>query len=371
MSKSPDAFRTISEVADWLETPAHVLRFWESKFTQVKPVKRAGGRRYYRPADMELIGGIKRLLHDDGMTIKGVQKILRESGVKHVASLSQPLDNEAEDSGVVEASSEKDVIQSPEVIEAEQVSEAPAVVPFKPVAVEETEEAPKSSLDLSEEPVISPPTDSVPSPVDQEDDVAEIEPTPEHVAEPDASLVDTVDDDETPDVQALSDDSDDTEDEGVATEQVDETKDEKLPEPDGHDDESELAANDEKEGEAPAAVLPSFLKPPTKPAEDAVATDTDDTNATEDTQTESDTSEPDEIVPDVAQKESPEESKTPAIVAPDVPDDPDPDTITAANGPLLHLSRIKALSPAQAEEISPLLDRLREMRQSRGTSSRP
>src|SRR6056297_540868 len=92
MPKSADAFRTISEVADWLETPAHVLRFWESKFSQVKPVKRAGGRRYYRPSDMLLLGGIKKLLHDDGMTIKGVQKILREQGVKHVAEMSQSLE---------------------------------------------------------------------------------------------------------------------------------------------------------------------------------------------------------------------------------------------------------------------------------------
>ncbi len=71
--------------------PTHVLRFWESRFTQVKPVKRAGGRRYYRPVDMELLGGIRRLLHDDGLTIRGVQKILRERGVAHVASLSPPL----------------------------------------------------------------------------------------------------------------------------------------------------------------------------------------------------------------------------------------------------------------------------------------
>lgn len=89
MSKSADAFRTISEVAEWLDTPAHVLRFWESKFTQVKPVKRAGGRRHYRPSDMRLLGGIKKLLHDDGMTIKGVQKILREQGIKHVSSLCE------------------------------------------------------------------------------------------------------------------------------------------------------------------------------------------------------------------------------------------------------------------------------------------
>ncbi|WP_245848370.1 MerR family transcriptional regulator [Actibacterium ureilyticum] len=96
MKKSPDAFRTISEVSEWLETPAHVLRFWESRFSQVKPVKRAGGRRYYRPSDMLLLGGIKRLLHEDGMTIRGAQKVLREQGVKHVSTLSQPLDADAD-----------------------------------------------------------------------------------------------------------------------------------------------------------------------------------------------------------------------------------------------------------------------------------
>lgn len=95
MAKAPDAFRTISEVSDWLDTPAHVLRFWESKFTQVKPIKRAGGRRYYRPEDMELLGGIKSLLHEQGMTIKGVQKLLREQGVKHVAALGPSLDGAA------------------------------------------------------------------------------------------------------------------------------------------------------------------------------------------------------------------------------------------------------------------------------------
>ncbi|MGJ5620618.1 MerR family transcriptional regulator [Sulfitobacter sp. MF3-043] len=93
MAKSPDAFRTISEVAEWLGIQAHVLRFWESKFTQVKPIKRAGGRRYYRPSDMLLLGGIKQLLHEDGLTIKGVQKILREEGMSHVAGMSAPLDD--------------------------------------------------------------------------------------------------------------------------------------------------------------------------------------------------------------------------------------------------------------------------------------
>ena len=88
MDKSPDAFRTISEVAEHLETPAHVLRFWESRFPQIRPVKRAGGRRYYRPSDVALLAGIKRLLHDEGLTIRGVQKILRDQGVRHVAGLS-------------------------------------------------------------------------------------------------------------------------------------------------------------------------------------------------------------------------------------------------------------------------------------------
>lgn len=92
MDKSPDAFRTISEVADLLETPAHVLRFWESRFPQIRPVKRAGGRRYYRPTDVALLAGIRLLLHDQGMTIRGVQKILREQGVRHVCSLAETRD---------------------------------------------------------------------------------------------------------------------------------------------------------------------------------------------------------------------------------------------------------------------------------------
>lgn len=91
MKKAPDAFRTISEVAEILETPAHVLRFWESKFYQIRPVKRAGGRRYYRPDDVSLINGIRSLLQDQGMTIRGVQRVLQEQGVKHVVALGNAL----------------------------------------------------------------------------------------------------------------------------------------------------------------------------------------------------------------------------------------------------------------------------------------
>ena len=82
MSKSPDAFRTISEVADDLDLPQHVLRFWESRFNQIKPMKRCGGRRYYRPEDVDLLRGIKSLLYDEGYTIRGVQRLLKEQGNK-------------------------------------------------------------------------------------------------------------------------------------------------------------------------------------------------------------------------------------------------------------------------------------------------
>jgi DNA-binding transcriptional MerR regulator len=90
MSKAADAFRTISEVADDLEVPKHVLRFWENRFPQIKPMKRGGGRRYYRPADLDLLRGIRHLLHNEGYTIKGVQKILREQGLEQVKTCWQP-----------------------------------------------------------------------------------------------------------------------------------------------------------------------------------------------------------------------------------------------------------------------------------------
>jgi DNA-binding transcriptional MerR regulator len=87
--KSPEAFRTISEVASDLDVPQHVLRFWESRFAQVKPTKRAGGRRYYRPEDVDLLRGIRTLLYSDGYTIKGVQKLLKDRGVRYVAEIGR------------------------------------------------------------------------------------------------------------------------------------------------------------------------------------------------------------------------------------------------------------------------------------------
>ena len=82
--KSPEAFRTISEVSKDLALPQHVLRFWETKFSQIKPIKRGGGRRYYRPEDVDLLRGIKDLLYNDGYTIRGVQKVIKQNGSKNV-----------------------------------------------------------------------------------------------------------------------------------------------------------------------------------------------------------------------------------------------------------------------------------------------
>ena len=88
MDKAPDAFRTISEVADDLDIPQHVLRFWETRFTQIRPMKRSGGRRYYRPDDVDLLRGIRRLLYGEGYTIRGVQRILKEHGIASVQRLA-------------------------------------------------------------------------------------------------------------------------------------------------------------------------------------------------------------------------------------------------------------------------------------------
>jgi len=108
MDKSPDAFRTISEVADELDLPQHVLRFWETRFSQIKPMKRGGGRRYYRPDDVELLKGIRHLLYDQGFTIKGVQKLLKQNGSRFAISIG------AGEVTAAEALSAFDKTQAPE-----------------------------------------------------------------------------------------------------------------------------------------------------------------------------------------------------------------------------------------------------------------
>ncbi|MBN9334415.1 MerR family transcriptional regulator [Devosia sp.] len=89
LDKSPDAFRTISEAAEELDLPQHVLRFWETRFATIKPLKRGGGRRYYRPEDVLLLRGIRHLLYDQGFTIKGVQKILKDQGPRYVIAVGE------------------------------------------------------------------------------------------------------------------------------------------------------------------------------------------------------------------------------------------------------------------------------------------
>ena len=111
--KSPDAFRTISEAAEELDLPQHVLRFWESRFREIKPMKRGGGRRYYRPDDLDLLRGIRHLLYGEGYTIRGVQRILREEGIKFVQVVwqegaVQPPHGSADEEDLVEETLDAD-----------------------------------------------------------------------------------------------------------------------------------------------------------------------------------------------------------------------------------------------------------------------
>lgn len=124
MDKSPDAFRTISEVAEELSLPQHVLRFWETRFSQIKPMKRAGGRRYYRPDDFVLLQGIRHLLYDQGYTIKGVQKLLKQNGNRYVIAIGAGDTAAAE---AILASKEQDEDETMVMQGAQVVSSAPPV----------------------------------------------------------------------------------------------------------------------------------------------------------------------------------------------------------------------------------------------------
>jgi DNA-binding transcriptional MerR regulator len=117
--KGPDAFRTISEVADELDLPQHVLRFWETRFNQIKPMKRGGGRRYYRPEDVDLLRGIRVLLYGEGFTIRGVQRLLKEKGVGFVAAAGQ--------AGSVQTVTAPDMDLEPAPAQVPRGAHAPAV----------------------------------------------------------------------------------------------------------------------------------------------------------------------------------------------------------------------------------------------------
>jgi DNA-binding transcriptional MerR regulator len=150
LDKAPDAFRTISEVADDLDIPQHVLRFWETRFAQIKPMKRSGGRRYYRPDDVDLLRGIRRLLYGEGYTIRGVQRILKEHGVKSVQglvdgstalpALGAPTDDamrgaaEADDEEVVEVGDDEEEADAPLAARASVTSPAAAMPTNSPAS---------------------------------------------------------------------------------------------------------------------------------------------------------------------------------------------------------------------------------------------
>ena len=128
MEKSPDAFRTISEAAEELDLPQHVLRFWETRFSSIKPLKRGGGRRYYRPEDVLLLKGIRHLLYDQGFTIRGVQRILKDQGPRHVVALAGGEGVEAGASAPYEPYDDVDTDEAPEPVLADVDQIVPAVV---------------------------------------------------------------------------------------------------------------------------------------------------------------------------------------------------------------------------------------------------
>lgn len=187
MSKSAEAFRTISEVADLLETPTHVLRFWESRFPQIKPVKRAGGRRYYRPDDVMLLGGIKKLLHEQGLAIRGVQKILKDEGVRAVMALSG-LELGSEEDGADVAQSVASLIQAAEPAPGAEIPAAPTAQapPAEPPESEPPQaEAPEPELPpLAPAPAPEPPTAEALFPRDPELPEANLEAAAEPEPEP-------------------------------------------------------------------------------------------------------------------------------------------------------------------------------------------
>ena len=353
MAKSPDAFRTISEVADWLGIQAHVLRFWESKFSQVKPVKRAGGRRYYRPNDMLLLGGIKQLLHEDGLTIKGVQKLLREEGISHVASLSPPLDEltqsqmeDAEETPFIEA--EPDASEETGVVLSFDSGATQASAPEQSVTL--GKESPKAEAGTEDQmPAPSAPQTSAASsqtaeaPAATPDPRAGAAPAPATKAEPQTDAP--------------------SESESVAEPQssgsAGEMRPASQPEAPGAEEPATAQADASPADEpAPPTALPAFLRRPmaetSEPASDNVP-------AEETTPVEAAPAEPTAPEPPAAPK--------PRII--EMPEITPIADIPAAPSVLSHAYRTRHLSTAQARQIAPLLERLTVLRDSMAARRRP
>ncbi|WP_299699478.1 MerR family transcriptional regulator [uncultured Tateyamaria sp.] len=357
MAKSADAFRTISEVAEWLGVQTHVLRFWESKFTQVKPVKRAGGRRYYRPSDMLLLGGIRKLLHDDGLTIKGVQKILREEGMAYVADLSPPLDAETDaqldadlaariDEDVTPPPVEADVLpfestQDPapayvasdddDIADVDEPEAAATDAPLPSFLRTQAPEAGAETSDADDQPGLPYPPLVEDAPAQDEeqadadapaltDDIAEPAPaTEEQVLTPASDAAKPDDADVPAEAEAAKLNSAETQTEDEATE----------------DTEAE-----------PAATLPSFLSDYAEPA----------------------TADEDSVVAQAEEAEPIAATPKPKIV--NVPDDPNPETILAAPSALSKAAGLTHLSDAQRNMIRPLLTQLTALRDQMASNRR-
>lgn len=371
MIKSADAFRTISEVADWLGVQTHVLRFWESKFSQIKPVKRAGGRRYYRPVDMLLLGGIRKLLHGDGLTIKGVQKILREEGIAYVSDMSGPLEEEvtaqiegdlAGESGFVEVelapiSATEDTVtlfptgSLPDMAEPESVAEhtpehQPDVTSEPTFTVNEPEPQPLFSLteldmpeafdapDVAEDRPASDPFAAEPEPlfeISEKPATPEDEPQEYDLFLKPATGLDNANADQQdagdalPDLPLMPDlapiEAEPLADLGATPQETELNT--------GTDEEPTAFAIEHpivSEDEAKVSVLPSFLSAPMSVSES---------------------------------QQEPALSK-PRIV--DVPEDVDPETLNAVPSILSHVMHVRHLTAAQRSAVRPILAQLTALR---------
>ena len=390
MPKSADAFRTISEVADWLEIQAHVLRFWESKFTQVKPIKRAGGRRYYRPADMLLLGGIKRLLHDDGLTIKGVQKILREEGMSHVAALSAPLDELTQadlnqsDQNTIDMS---DSAPQDQTLGLKDPVVESVVLPFEAARPDKTpEEAPKETqADLGSDPKSAPietaaenTADTVPGLLPAApSQTPDTQPGPPEVAQADLASSAPEDAPEPADEPAIE----------PAPAAVDKPSDSAAatPTPQPPSDSDTPASSTLGQDEGAAEITPDTTADASKMPTDAetAQTDTSADQSLSEAAADSPTflrrpaAEPDSPPAPVpqAKSEPAPQAPTPAverkpriIELPPIPDEAD---MPAAPGGLAAILTCTELSPETAQKIAPVLAQLQALRNSMTSEQNP
>lgn len=337
MAKSPDAFRTISEVAEWLGVQAHVLRFWESKFAQVKPIKRAGGRRYYRPADMLLLGGLKKVLHEDGLTIKGAQKLLREKGVSYVADLSQPLDDLT--IAVIEGSGT--------AVEDQPVPAAASDTPDTP-----PEQEPAPQIEIAEDPEVADTPEPEPEPVAALPDAPTVEDDTVEAPAPEASDVQDID---------LQEAAAPTETEAPLDAAPDEVPQPEVPDAsdmqDAADDQPDLPleapeAAADAEDPAPMVTFRARPRPSAPPAAEA-ETEAEAETATQDAKEAADAPPTDS---------APEEAVTPKPDKVDVTLVHDHTLIEVDPSALTTITQINRLAPEHAQEIRPLLARLTRLK---------